>query len=294
MIKISMIFPGHGLQNINFLKKIYKNNNIFKKTFSKASNILNYNLWENFLKNKYCKNEYFSQLEIFTISISLYKLWKKKIGIRPYVMTGHSLGQYSALVCSGVLNFSDALKIISYRQKLMRNKIGKMYAIIGLNKKIVKNICKDFGKKKVFIACINSNNQIIVTGKKKYLKKISNEFKKNGSKKIIHLPMKHMCHCPLMKNIKDNMLNKFYKINFNRPKNFVIDSTLVKFLNKPKKIKYALFNQICKTVYWNETIDLLLSKKIKYFLEMNTGNFLTKLSDKKKKYYPLKANQIFI
>jgi len=86
-------------------------------------------------------------------------------------MTGHSLGQYSALVCSGVLNFSDALKIISYRQKLMRNKIGKMYAIIGLNKKIVKNICKDFGKKKVFIACINSNNQIIVTGKKKYLKK---------------------------------------------------------------------------------------------------------------------------
>ncbi|CAL4321836.1 acyltransferase domain-containing protein [Buchnera aphidicola] len=295
MIKFAMIFPGHGFQNFKIIKKLHKKYTIIQKTFSKASEYLNCNLWKKFLKNTYQKNkyQYFSQIEILIISISLYKLWKKKIGIYPYIMTGHSLGQYSALVCSNVLTFSDALKIVYYRQKLMKKKIGIMYAVIGLKEKIITEICQNFGNKNFFIACINSHDQIIITGKKKYSKKIIFQCKKNGAKHVIKLPIKNISHCPLMKEIKEKMFSKFSKINFHQPKNFIMDSTLVKILYKPQDIKHALFNQICKPVYWEHTINFLISKKIKYFLEMNTGNFLTKLSNNKKKYHALYIKKIF-
>ncbi|CAL4321710.1 acyltransferase domain-containing protein [Buchnera aphidicola] len=294
MTKFAMLFPGHGMQNFKIIKKLYNKHLIIKKTFSEASNHLNYNLWKIFLKKNQKKiYDYFSQLEILTISVSLYRLWKKKIGTQPYVMTGHSLGQYSALVCSHSLNFSDALKIVAYREKLMLQKKGVMYSIIGLKKKKIKKIFKNLGKKKFFIACINSDNQIVITGKKKYAKKNLYECKKNGAKYIIKLPIKNISHCSLMNEIKKKIFTKFLKINFNQPKNLILDSTLIKFLKKPKKIKHALFNQICKTVYWNQTINFLLYKKIKYFLEINTGNLLTKLSCKKKKYHSLNIKKIF-
>ncbi|CAL4322062.1 Malonyl CoA-acyl carrier protein transacylase [Buchnera aphidicola (Chaitophorus populicola)] len=296
MIPFAMIFPGQEKQNITLLKKIYKQNKIIQETFAKASEHLKYDLYKTIIKknlnHKYQKNN-FLQLAVLTISYSIYKLWKFRIGLNPKIMTGHSLGQYSALVCSKVLKFSDAIKMIIYRTKIMQKKKGSMYAIFGSKKSIIKKICKKYSKKsRVSIACINSKTQIVITGSVENSKKASQEFKKNGAKKIIQLKNNTISHCPSMNKLKKKIFFKFKKIVFNSPKNLIIDSTEVKFLKNPIKIKNCLINQLCKTVKWNDTINFIINNKIKHFLEISLNNTLTQLHKNKKKYIPLYIKKI--
>ncbi|NIH16594.1 MAG: acyltransferase domain-containing protein [Buchnera aphidicola (Periphyllus lyropictus)] len=294
-MKFAMLFPGQSSQNFYIVKKLYKNYSIIRKTFSRSSNYLGYNLWKKLKKKKKKKNSnYFNQIEIFTISISIYKLWKSYFHFHPDIMSGHSLGQYSALVCSKSIDFLDALKIISYRKKIMKKKIGRMYAIIGLKKKIIKKICKKYPKKNpVSIACINSKNQIVITGNKKNSKKASLKCKLNGAKYIIKLPIKTISHCPSMKYIKKKLFHKIKKIKFYKPKNLIIDSSTLQCTNNSFKIKNLLIDQLCKTIQWKKTVDLIISKKIKYFLEISSENNLTKLNKKNKNYIPLSIKKIF-
>ncbi|MCW5197776.1 acyltransferase domain-containing protein [Buchnera aphidicola] len=296
MIPFAMIFPGQEKQNIKILKKIYQTNKIIQNTFKKASEYLKYDLFKSITKkkiNKKFKKNNFLQLGILTTSYAIYKLWKFRIGLRPKIMTGHSLGQYSALVCSKVLKFSDAIKMVAYRTKIMQKKKGSMYAIFKLKKSIIKKFCNKYSKKnRVSIACINSSNQIIITGNKKYSKKISKKCKNNGAKRIVKLNNTTISHCPSMKNLKKKMLRKFKKTIFYKPETLIIDSTKVKILENPKKIKSCLINQLCKTVKWNDTIHFMIKNKIKYFLEMGLNNTLTQFHKNEKKYISLNIKKI--
>lgn len=296
MIQFAMIFPGQEKQNVEILKKIYKKNKIIKNTFKKASEYLKYNLFKSFIKeikNKKSKKKKFLQLGILTTSYAIYKLWKFRIGLNPKIMTGHSLGQYSALVCSKVLKFSDAIQMISYRTKIMQKQTGSMYAILGLKKSIIKKFCQENSKKNhVSIACINSKNQIIITGNKKNSKKISKKCKNNGAKRVIKLYNDTISHCPSMKKFKKKFLFKFKKIIFRKPKYLIIDSVEVKFLRNPKKIKNYLINQLYKTIQWDKTINFIIKNKIKHFLEIGLNNTLNQFHKNNNKYISLNIKKI--
>ncbi|WP_343183379.1 acyltransferase domain-containing protein [Buchnera aphidicola] len=293
MIKFAMIFPGQGNQDIRIIKKLYNNYSIIKKTFDKASEYLKYNITEKIFKKK-INNTVTSQIEILIISIALFNLWKEIIGIHPKIMTGHSLGQYSVYVCSKILKFSDAIKIVKYREKIMKKNQGYMNVIIGLKKKNIIKICKNFLlKKKISIACINSKKQIIITGKKKYIYQASLKLKKFGARYIIDLPIKTISHCSSMKKIKNLLLKKCKNISFNNPKFLILDSVKIKFINNSIKIKNYLINQLCHTIQWKKTIDFILLNNIKYFLEINSSNVLNKLNQNKINYFPLNIKNIF-
>ncbi|CAL4321854.1 Malonyl CoA-acyl carrier protein transacylase [Buchnera aphidicola (Chaitophorus sp. 3695)] len=296
MIPFAMIFPGQDKQNIKLLEKLYKKNKIIQDTFKKASEYLKYNLFKSITQkilNKKSQKNDFLQLGILTTSYAIYKLWKFHIGLNPKIMTGHSLGQYSALVCSKVLKFSDAIQMVAYRTKIMQKKKGSMYAIFGLKKSIIEKFCKKYSKTNlVSIACINSTNQIVITGNTKYSKKISKKCKNNGAKRVIKLNNTTISHCPSMKNLKKKLSFKFKKINFYSPQTLIIDSTKVKILKNPVKIKNCLINQLCKTVKWNDTVNFIIQKKITNFLEIGLKNTLTQFHKNEEKYISFDIKKI--
>ncbi|QCI22209.1 ACP S-malonyltransferase [Buchnera aphidicola] len=300
MNSFAMLFPGQGSQYIGMLSSFFQNNNIITQTFNEASHYINDNLLKLVKegpKIKLNQNKY-TQVIILTASVSIYRLWKKKNGRLPSLMSGHSLGEYSALVCSGSIKFSDALKIVFLRGKLMEattiNRPGLMKAIIGIESKIVQSICKIMSSKKkiVAIASINSDNQTVISGDKNTVCKTSLICKNFGAKHIFNLNINIAAHCILMKPIS-KQLKKILHLSIIRSPNIpIINNVDVKIENTTKKIQSALIRQIYSTVRWKEIINLIQSKKIFIMLEIGPGKILTNLNKNNKKIISFDTNNL--
>lgn len=292
-LKISMIFPGQGLQKNQKLLHLNKINNIIKKTFEEASEYLNYNIW-NLIKKPFnilIKHEYIQPI-ILTSSISIYRFWKDLGGIDPHLSTGHSLGEYSALICSHSITFSDGLKLIHKREKMMKQCTKKfnmqMKVVIGIKKNIILKIFKkNLLTNKVNISSINSKKQIIISGYKTSIKKVSLECKKIGAK-IINVPTNIVSHCFIMKKIKRKFSKQIKKISIKKTKYPVINSISIKKQISKYTIQKSLIKQLFQTVQWKKTMDFIIPKS-DLILEMGTNNFLTKLhkNNKNIKFIPM-------
>ncbi|QCI19910.1 MAG: ACP S-malonyltransferase [Buchnera aphidicola (Brevicoryne brassicae)] len=300
MYSFAMLFPGQGSQYIGMLSSFfYKNDNIIKQTFKEASHYIKYDLLKLITegpKEKLNQNKY-TQAAILTSSVSIYRLWNSKNGISPLLMSGHSLGEYSALVCSNAMKFSDALKIVFLRGKLMEktsiNRPALMNAIIGIDKKIVQTACAIYSKKQVVsLASINSHDQIVISGDKNAVYKTSLKCKKFGAKNIFNLNINIAAHSELMKPICEK-LNKILKVTVIRPPKIpIINNVDVKFENTGKKIKNALIRQIYSTVRWQEIINLIELKKIFMILEVGPNKILTNLNKKNKNFISFSTNNL--
>ncbi|AYN24719.1 ACP S-malonyltransferase [Buchnera aphidicola] len=287
MNSFAMLFPGQGSQHTNMLCSFFqKKNNIFKKIFDEASECINYNLLKLIKNGAKKKDDYYKYIQsaILTSSIAIYQFWKEKNGRCPAFMSGHSLGEYSALVCADAIKFSDALKIVKLRSKLMQrtiiNKPSLVQAIIGLDKIIIENICLQHSEKVVSIASINSKNQIIVSGDKSAVHEVGVSCKKNGAKYVIKLNINTPIHSSLMKPVAEKMQYLLQSIKIKTPKIPVINNVDVICEKSEKKIKKALVRQLYSTVRWKEIIDLIKSKKIFTMLEIGPNKILTNLMKK--------------
>lgn len=296
MIPFGIIFQGNSLKKRSLYELKYIDP-IIKKTFEEASENINYNLWKlihdnsDTLKNV---NEYI-QASILTYSIAIYRFWKKQKGRSPIIMAGHSLGEYSALVCSQTIKLSDALKLVTFRAKLMyktnENNIGLMQIIIGLNKNDIISIINKFNlTNKVEIACNNSINQIVIAGYKKEVQKIALYCKKNGAKHTTVLPYNIISHCKIMKKPSEKFKKILKRIQFKTPFCKVINNVDVKCEKSKIKISNALIRQLYNTVCWKETIEYIKSKQINLLLEIGSGNFLSKLNKKINNLHTISLN----
>ncbi|VFP81135.1 Malonyl CoA-acyl carrier protein transacylase [Buchnera aphidicola (Cinara kochiana kochiana)] len=287
MHKISLIFPGYGLHNIEFLKSFIKNHITIKNTFNEASDILHDNIYYNCFKKKnnsiyLNKNMY---LLTFISSIAIYRLLSQEISIKPTIIAGHSLGQYSALVCNGNILFQEALKFIKIRNKIMLLAVKNVkiltLVIIGLNYILVKKICSLIStKKKVFISIINSNEQVVITGNYSAVYSAGLIFKKQLHVKVIRLPMLITPHCLLMKNHKkkfSHYLNKITILKGNYP---IISNHKATILYSKKDIYCSLVKQLYKTIQWEKSIIKIISMGVNLFIEIGPGQILTNLNKK--------------
>ncbi|AAM67892.1 ACP S-malonyltransferase [Buchnera aphidicola] len=299
MNSFAMLFPGQGSQYKNMLSSFFqKKNNLFKKIFDEASEYVNYNLL-NLIKNgaKKKRDDYkYIQSAILTSSIAIYQLWKEKNGRRPALMSGHSLGEYSALVCANAIKFSDALKIVKLRSKLMQkiiiNKPSLVQAIIGLDKVIIKNICLQYLPKIVSIASINSDDQIIISGEKLAVREVGLKCKKKGAKYVIKLNINTPIHSQLMKPVSEQIKYLLKSIKIKSPQIPVINNVDVICEKNEKKIKKALVRQFYSTVRWKEIIDLIKSKKIFTMLEIGPNKILSNLIKKNDNITVLNTNNL--
>ncbi|ABJ90685.1 hypothetical protein [Buchnera aphidicola] len=300
MKKYSVIFPGNGLHNMEFLKFFFKKYNIIQEIFNEASDILHINIYKKFFQNKnYLINYKDIYQLIFISSISIYKLLKQKIYLNPYIMGGHSLGTYSALVCNKNILFKDSLRIIQIRNKILllsaKNNRLLTLVIIGLNYTIIKNICilVSTKKNKAFISAINSNTQITITGNYSTVYTVGKICKKQFLVKIIRLPMVFSSHCELLKKYKKRFSYYLKKIKIFERKRPIISNNDSKLLYSKKDIFNSLLKQIYTKIQWNDNIKKIISIGIKIFIEIGPGQILSNLNKEHKKIlsYPTNSNK---
>ncbi|AKC60564.1 ACP S-malonyltransferase [Blochmannia endosymbiont of Camponotus (Colobopsis) obliquus] len=285
MTRFGMIFPGQGSQTIGMLKKLAEMYSIVKETFDEASSILQYDLWHLVQKgpveelNKTCK----TQPAILTASVSIWRIWKQQGGKNPQFMAGHSLGEYSALVCAGVIGFLDAVSLVALRGTLMQHVIpvggAAMAAIIGLDSTIVVNICTQVEQNQVVeVSSFNAPDQVVISGHKAAVERVITICKEIGAKKIFLLPISVPSHCKLMQPVAIQLSKILKKIIFYTPRIPVINNVDADVVHCPVNIRQALVRQLYQPVRWTGILKYLMNQNIKVLLEIGPGNVLTGLT----------------
>ncbi|MFI4853318.1 MAG: ACP S-malonyltransferase [Candidatus Makana argininalis] len=240
-----------------------------------------YKIIDNKTENFYLT--YKAEIALLVSSISIWKLWKEIIGINPNVIAGHSLGEYSCLICSGVLKFTETLKLVEERGKIIRNLIpykqGLMAAIIGINKKYVYHACKKASKEGiVFPAIFNNKNQIIISGHKTAVKRAITICYKFGALKAFLLPICFPFHSYLMKPVSLKLSKILNKYNLITPKIPFVNNISFSCEKNINLIKKSLIYQIYKPLNWINIIKYISQRGVKIILEFGPGNILTKIN----------------
>ena len=282
----SVIFPGQGSQTIGMGKEFFEKFELVKELFKEADNILNIPLSKIILEGPKSDLDLTinTQPAIFLISYSIYKVIKKEFNIdlsKAKYFAGHSLGEYSALSCSGYLNFSDTLKLLRARGDAMQNAVpkgeGGMLAVLGSTiDKIEKILNENKEKFKTEIANDNSEGQLVLSGKNNEIDKLIEVLKSNNIKNI-KLPVSAPFHCQLMNKATEIMKNEIEKVNFGDSKNILISNVTGEEILNKDQLKILLIQQIENRVRWRESVIYMINKGINHFIEIGPGKVLSGL-----------------
>ena len=283
----AILFPGQGSQLVGMGSEFYKNFEIVKKIFEESNEILDFKISDIILNGpndqlKLTKN---TQPAILIVSYSIFSVLKKEFNFKDEEVkyfAGHSLGEYSALLCSDSINFKDSLQLLYERGKSMQEAVpvgqGGMLAVLGSEISEIDNLIKDLSIKGVCeIANDNAQGQVIVSGNIQCIKALQEILKKN-KKKSIPLPVSAPFHCSLMKPAADTMKEKINKVNFNKPNFEIITNVKAEPTQNPIEIKTLLYEQIYSKVRWRESILYMSKNGIDQFIEIGPGKVLTGLT----------------
>ena len=280
----ALLFPGQGSQIVGMGSEFYNNFDIVKKIFKDADEKLNYSISKLILNGpedqlQLTQN---TQPSILTVSFSIFKVLKEEFNFDFNTFNyfaGHSLGEYSALVCSESLKFEDALYLLYERGKAMQEAVpvgkGSMLAILGAKIKDIYDLLNSFKEKGVCeIANDNADGQVIVSGDKDSVVSFQSLLKE---KKIKSIPLKVSApfHCSLMKSAADKMSDKIKNTNFRSPTHSILSNVTAKIEKNPENIKKLLIDQIFSTVKWRETIINISNEGVSNFVEIGPGKVLT-------------------
>ena len=285
----AVLFPGQGSQYVAMGSDFYKNFDSAKKIFEIADKTLGFSLTNIILQGpeeelKLTKN---TQPAIMIVGVCIFNVLNQEFNLNlnsSKFFAGHSLGEYTALVCSGSLTLEKATYLLHERGKAMQDAVpadqGAMMAILGMTVNEVEKEIDLLPKEEICeIANDNSNGQVVVSGEKKAIE-ILNENLKKKKKKGILLPVSAPFHCSLMKKAAENMKDKIENTNFLKPKPNIISNVTAKEESDVDKIKPLLIDQITSRVRWRESIDFMIKQGVASFLEIGPGKVLSGLVKK--------------
>ena len=280
----AILFPGQGSQIVGMGSEFYNKFEIVKKIFKEADEKLNFKISKIILegpeeKLKLTQN---TQPAILTVSYAIFSVLKKEFNFDfkfTKFFAGHSLGEYSALVCAESLKFSDALFLLFERGKAMQEAVpvgqGSMIAVLGLKINEINDLIKEVKTDGVCeIANDNADGQMIISGDNKSINLLQILLKEN-KKKFIPLNVSAPFHCSLMKPAAVKMKEKINSVNFKKPLFDIICNVTSKPENNAENIKKLLIEQICSTVRWRESVINMSKEKITNFIEIGPGKVLS-------------------
>lgn len=286
------IFPGQGSQRLGMAKELLEQSEVARDVFSQAEVVLSKLGWERSLQSLCLEgpvdilNETkIAQTAILTVSIAGFKDRIIKGSKLCGLVTGHSLGEYSALTAAGAFTFEDAVELVAERGRLMKKagkqRPGKMAAVIGLKVETVETLCerlsREHGNAHVTIANINSPDQIVISGDQKAIENAEEFAKELGAKMTKVLPISIAAHSDLMKSAQQGMAIALKSTTIKEPEINFISPTTRKYENDPQVIRELLIAQLTGRVLWLDTVKRMVEDGYDLFLEVGPGEALTRL-----------------
>ena len=284
MTKFAIAFPGQGSQSVGMLAEMAAEYPVVKATFDEASQVLGYDLFQLVMDGpaEELNKTWRTQPALLTSSVALWRVWQSINAPMPAMMAGHSLGEYSALVCSGALAFADAVKLVELRglamQEAVPEGVGAMAAIIGLDNESIAANCEKAAQGQVVSPVnFNSPGQVVIAGHKEAVERANVLMKESGAKRALPLPVSVPSHCALMKPAAEKLAIALQSIEIKSPTIPVINNVDVTAEIDAARIKDALVRQLFSPVRWTETIESVANAGVEFEVEMGPGKVLSGL-----------------
>ncbi len=284
MMTTAFVFPGQGSQLLGMLAELAAVHTTVESTFAEASDVLGYDLWQLVQQgpetelNKTTN----TQPALLASSVATCRVWNELSQNEPVIMAGHSLGEYSALVCSSALNFTDAIQLVADRGAYMQDAVpedtGSMAAVLGLEDGQIEAVCDQAAQGQIVSAAnYNSSGQVVIAGHKKAVERAVELAKTAGAKRSVILPVSVPSHCALMQKAADRFAERLDTVDFEQPNIPVLHNVDATEHSDVGEIKLALQDQLCQPVRWVETIQKMVSKDINTIVECGPGKVLSGL-----------------
>jgi len=284
-MSLAFVFPGQGSQAVGMLSSLAESNPLVVDTFTEANDALGYDLWA-LVQNgpeEELNQTTNTQPAMLAAGVATWRVWLEQGGAMPSVMAGHSLGEYTALVCAGSLAFADAVQLVADRGRFMQEAVpageGAMAAIIGLDDDGVRALCEaNAGGEVLSPVNFNSPGQVVIAGSTNAVQRAVDSAKEAGAKRALILPVSVPSHCRLMHGAAERMAERLAGIELAVPGTPVIHNFSVQVENTPEAIKQALVSQIEQPVRWVETIQKMASDGVDRLVECGPGKVLVGLN----------------
>lgn len=285
MTKFAIAFPGQGSQSVGMLAEIASVYPVVKATFDEASQVLGYDLFTLVMEGpaEELNKTWRTQPALLTSSVALWRVWQELGAPAPVVMAGHSLGEYSALVCSGAMAFADAVKLVELRglamQEAVPEGVGAMAAIIGLDNESIAANCEKAAQGQVVSPVnFNSPGQVVIAGHKEAVERANVLMKESGAKRALPLPVSVPSHCALMHPAAEKLAVALQLVEIQNPSIPVINNVDVTAETDAARIKDALVRQLFSPVRWTEIVENMANTGIEFEVEMGPGKVLSGLA----------------
>jgi len=302
---LAFVFPGQGSQSVGMLTELAASYPEVKCVFERASDILGRDLWA--LADQGPEDElnqtYNTQPVMLAAGVAVWEIWCKHSSVRPAWMAGHSLGEYTALVCSEAMSFEDGIKLVAARGRLMQEAVpegvGAMAAILGLEDHVVVNVCAEVAGDEVVSAVnFNTPGQVVIAGNTAAVERAMLAAKRAGAKRVMLLPISVPSHCALMASAAEKLDKYLQETVIDIPKMTLIHNVDVASHSASEVIRNALKEQLYKPVRWVDTIRFMHDQGVTSFVECGPGNVLIGLNKRIAKaaehltiYNPLTLNK---
>jgi [acyl-carrier-protein] S-malonyltransferase len=285
MTNLAFVFPGQGSQKIGMLADLAEHNPIIQKTFTEASDVLGYDMWHLIQQGAQEDINLTQRTQpiLLTCSVAIWRLWNEKNGALPSQMAGHSLGEWSALVCANVIDFADGLRIVEARGKYMQQAVpvgqGAMAAIIGLEDQAILDACFEASSLGVVDAVnFNAPGQVVIAGSNDAVERAMEMCKSAGAKRALPLPVSAPFHTSLMKPAADNLAEMVNAVTFRAPEVPIMHNVHANNENDPQVIKKLMLEQIYSPVRWVDCVKQLKNSGASTLIECGPGKVLSGLS----------------
>ena len=283
--KLAMVFPGQGSQSVGMLAPLAEAFPVVGETFAEASEALGFDLWR--LVQEGPKDELDqtrnTQPAMLTAGVAVWRVWREQGGPEPTLMAGHSLGEYSALVCAGAVGFVDAVPLVADRGRFMQAAVpageGAMAAILGLEDERVREVCTEAARGEVVEPVnFNSPGQVVIAGNAAAVDRAVALAKSAGAKRALKLPVSAPSHCSLMRPAADQLEQRLRGVAIEAPRIPVLHNADVAVYDAPDAIRAALVRQLDHPVRWVETVTRMAAEGIGQAVECGPGKVLVGLN----------------
>ena len=283
-MKYALIFPGQGSQSLGMLADLHNNFPIVGDTFAQASDVLGFDLWALTQDNQEALNQtQNTQPAMLAAGYATYQVLNSETDLSPVCMAGHSLGEYSALVAAGALDFSEGIKLVRTRAELMQSAVpegaGAMAAILGLDDATVVKVCADYvGDGVVEAVNFNANGQVVIAGDKIAVERACNLMKIAGAKRAVVLPVSVPSHCRLMNNAATVFADAVNAVAFSNANVDVLHNVDATKAHNTDDIRDKLVAQLHKPVLWTHTVRIMRDMGVEKLIECGPGKVLAGLT----------------